>query len=154
MRPSILIAGIGNVFLGDDGFGVEVIRTLSAQPLPPHVIAIDYGIRGFDLACALTDDFETVLLVDAIQNNDVPGTLYVIEPKLSADAPTVDPHGLHPQQVLQLAHSLGEIRARILLLGCEPQTFGPPEGLMSLSPPVAAAIPKAIEWIHANISLA
>lgn len=74
-----LIAGIGNVFLGDDGFGVETLRALSAHPLPQHVEAVDFGVRGVHLAYQLLDGYDTVVLVDATARGGAPGTLYLIE---------------------------------------------------------------------------
>ena len=78
---TILIAGIGNIFFGDDAFGVEVVRRLAARPLPAGVVVKDFGIRGFDLACALQDGYDAVILVDAMQRGAPPGTLHVLEPE-------------------------------------------------------------------------
>ena len=102
MNPSILIAGVGNIFLGDDAFGVEVIRALANRPLPEGVTAVDYGIRGFDLAYALLDPWDAVVIVDALPRRGTPGTLYTLEPDLSSmgnSQPTetmINPHGMDP----------------------------------------------------------
>src|SRR5262249_29803931 len=105
-KSRVLVAGIGNIFLGDDGFVVEVVRRLAVRPLPAEVRVVDYGIRTFDLAFALMDDFDLVILVDASPRGGPPGTLYVIEPELddphqSAVAEKlVETHGMNPMKVL------------------------------------------------------
>src|SRR5262249_32897179 len=112
-KPSILIAGIGNIFLGDDGFGVEVVRRLSQHPLPVCVRVADYGIRGFDLAYALQDGYETTILVDAFPHGQDPGAVSLIEldPKdfASGQAPQleIETHGMNPMKVLRMAASMG-----------------------------------------------
>ena len=159
MRPRILVACIGNIFLGDDGFGVEVAKRLIARTWPDEVLVVDYGIRGFDLAFALMDGYEVTIFVDATQRGGQPGTLYLIEPDLheleNADQQTmaVEPHGMNPMKVLQMARSMGAEFKRILLVGCEPETFGPEdEGLMGLSAPVEAAISEAVQMIESLIA--
>ena len=118
MTPSILIAGVGNIFLGDDAFGVEVVRALGTRQLPDGVVVADYGIRGFDLAYALLDPWDAVVIVDALPRGGAPGTLYTIEPDLESlrDAPPgeamINPHGMDPVRVLQLAFSMGTVRAQ------------------------------------------
>ena len=135
VRPSILVAGIGNIFMGDDAFGVEVARRLMQRELPAEVQVGDYGIRGFDLAYALQDNYNTTILIDAYPHGDEPGTLYVVEPDLAslneaqAEGAAVDAHGMDPVQILKLAASMGGPLKRILLVGCEPLTLGPEEGL-------------------------
>ena len=81
--PRILVAGIGNIFMGDDAFGVEVARRLSQRTLPAGVRVSDFGIRGFDLAYALQDGYETTILIDACPRGEEPGTLFVVEPDLA-----------------------------------------------------------------------
>lgn len=159
MRPRILVTCIGNIFLGDDGFGVEVAKRLIARTWPDEVLVVDYGIRGFDLAFALMDGYEVTIFVDATQRGGQPGTLYLIEPDLNelenADQQTmaVEPHGMNPMKVLQMARSMGAEFKRILLVGCEPETFGPEdEGLMGLSAPVEAAISEAVQMIESLIA--
>src|SRR5262245_26607892 len=122
----ILIAGVGNIFLGDDAFGVEVARRLMRRPLPEGVRVADFGIRGLDLTYALLDGYEAVILVDAAPRGAPPGTLYVLEPELDgADGPeghgpVVEMHNLDPQKVLRLTRVLGGAVERVLLVGCEP----------------------------------
>ena len=111
-KPSILVAGIGNIFLGDDAFGVEVVRRMAGLKLPESVRVADFGIRGFDLAYALQDGYETTILVDACPHGEAPGTLYVIEPDLKAlddsEAPqaAVEAHAMNPDE--RAAHGPGD----------------------------------------------
>ena len=147
----ILVAGIGNIFLGDDGFGVEVIRRLSARQLPVDVRVADFGIRGFDLAYALQDGYETVILIDAYPHGKSPGTVSLVKPDLTrlneSQTAAIDTHGMNPLNVLRLAASMNANLRNILLIGCEPATFGPEEGWMGLSEPVEAAIDSAVEMV-------
>jgi hydrogenase maturation protease len=154
MKPSILIAGIGNIFLGDDAFGVEVVQAMHHRKLPGSVLVKDFGIRGFDLAYALLDPLDTVILVDAMPRGEAPGTLYTIEPDLKAIThPTsavlaMDPHSMDPVRVLTLAASMGDITASVLVVGCEPQDFGDElEGRMGLSAPVQASVEEACRMV-------
>jgi hydrogenase maturation protease len=155
--PTILIAGIGNIFLGDDAFGVEVVERLSGVELPERVKVVDFGIRGFDLAYALLDGSDATILVDACPRGGKPGTVYVIEPDLNAlDTPggepgSVDAHSMNPMNVIRLAKSMGGGLKRILLVGCEPQTLGPEEGLMGLSEPVSRAVEEATKVIQSLV---
>ncbi len=155
-RPKILVAGIGNIFLGDDAFGVEVTRRLSARPQPEAVRVADFGIRGYDLAYALLDGYDTTILIDACPRGDAPGTLYVIEPDLNdlgspeGQQGPVEAHGMNPLNVLRLASSMGPLK-RVLLVGCEPQSFGPDEGQMGLSEPIEAALDDAVKMVESLI---
>jgi hydrogenase maturation protease len=148
--PKILIAGIGNIFLGDDGFGVEVANRLAAQTVRAGVKVVDYGIRGLDLAYALMDGPEFTILIDACPRDAAPGTLYVVEPDLSIfDSPknssiAVDAHAMNPMAVLGMAKNMGASLKHILLVGCEPATLGPEEGQMGLSEVVEAAVEPAV----------
>jgi hydrogenase maturation protease len=144
----VLVGGIGNVLLGDDGFGVEVVRALAAKKPPEGVRIVDFGIRGFDLACALTDGYEVAILVDAMRGGGAPGTLYVIEPDATRPSEAPDGHSLDPARALALARSMGGISGAIRLVGCEPETFGEDDGSMALSPAVAAAVPGAVATIE------
>jgi hydrogenase maturation protease len=157
--PSVLIAGIGNIFLGDDAFGVEVAQRLAGRKLPERVKVVDFGIRGFDLAYALLDRFDVTILVDACPRGGAPGTLYVIEPDLNvsaqdaaeAEQTTVDAHSMNPMNVIRMAKSMGGELKRILLVGCEPLTLGPEEGAMGLSEPVAAMVEEAANRIESLV---
>ncbi len=145
----LLIAGIGNVFLGDDGFGVELARRLAGRPWPAGVRVVDFGIRGFDLACALVDGWGGCVLLDAIDRGGPPGTLYVIEPEVPGEPAALEAHGLAPVQVLGLAASLGEVCPWLRLVGCQPLTLGSEEEpRMELSAAVAAAVEEAVELVE------
>jgi hydrogenase maturation protease len=155
MTAKILVAGVGNIFLGDDAFGVEVVHSLSKRQLPENVTVKDFGIRGFDLAYALLDPWDAVILVDALPRGEAPGTLYVVEPNLAgigsqaSEETAINPHGMDPVRVLNLAASMGTISAQVLILGCEPHDFGDElEGRMGLSTPVQAAIEEASNMIE------
>ncbi|MGA9801077.1 MAG: hydrogenase maturation protease [Terriglobales bacterium] len=154
-KPRILVAGIGNIFLGDDAFGVEVVRSLSRSELPQAVRVTDFGIRGYDLAYALLDGYETTILVDACPRGEPAGTLYVIEPDLEnlggPEEGAVEAHSMNPLNVLRLAQSMGGSLKRILLVGCEPATLGPEEGQMGLSEPIEAAVDEAVKLIEALV---
>jgi hydrogenase maturation protease len=153
-KDRILIAGVGNIFHGDDAFGVEVLRRLSMRKLPEGVKAVDFGIRGFDLAYALLDHYEATILVDATSRGGAPGTVYTIEPDLddldNQDLHTVgiEAHGMNPMRVLRMVKAMGGKPKRIFLVGCEPSTFGPEEGMMGLSDIVETAVNPAVEMIE------
>ena len=156
--PTILIAGIGNIFLGDDAFGCEVLKHLGQREWPENVRVVDFGIRGFDLAYTLLEGFDLTILVDATPRGEVPGTVYTIEPELSsldtleAGSVVVETHGMNPLKVLSLVKSMGGQLNNVMLVGCEPQTFGPEEGLMGLSEPVAAAVPAAVQIVESLVA--
>ncbi|MFE2560273.1 hydrogenase maturation protease [Streptomyces sp. NPDC059352] len=150
-----LVAGIGNVFLGDDGFGVETVRGLPREQLPPDVDVVDVGIRGVHLAYQLLDGWDTLVLVDVTARGGEPGTLYLIDASEPADRatteqpPPLDGHRMTPDAVLALLDTLcaGTGAApprRILLVGCEPACLD--EGI-GLSPQVAAAVPEAVRTV-------
>jgi hydrogenase maturation protease len=156
--PSILVAGVGNIFFGDDAFGVEVAQRLARRALPLQVRVVDFGIRGFDLACALVDGHDVSILVDACPRGGEPGTVYLIEPDLDTlDSPggppaTLEAHGMDPLSVLRLAQTMDGSLKRVLLVGCEPQTLGGEEGQMGLSAPVEAAVDEAIHVIESLVT--
>jgi hydrogenase maturation protease len=154
--PRILVAGIGNIFLGDDAFGVEVIRRMAGLKLPESVRVADYGIRGFDLAYALQDGYETTILVDACPHGEAPGTLYVIEPEVDAEAraeapPALEAHAMNPMTVLRTARAMNIEVKKVLLVGCEPGTLGGEEGQMGLSAPVEAAVGEAVKLVESLV---
>jgi hydrogenase maturation protease len=148
---SILVAGIGNVFMADDGFGVEVARLLGQRELAPGVKVADFGIRGMDLAYELQEDYDAAVLVDAVPRGEPPGTLYVIEPDLETAAPSLDAHSMDPVRVLGLARMIGPLPARVLIVGCEPAVCLTPDDeelAMELSAPVRAAVERAVELVE------
>jgi hydrogenase maturation protease len=154
----ILIAGIGNIFLADDGFGVEVAARLANQSFPSGVRVTDFGIRGFDLAYALMEGYETTILVDAYPGEGQPGTLFVVEPDVNdLDSAgnrqgLIEPHAMNPINVLRMATSMGGHVKRVLLVGCVPATLGPEEGQMGLSAPVGAAVEEAVRLIESLVT--
>jgi hydrogenase maturation protease len=140
----VLIAGVGNIFLGDDAFGVEVAQRLSASPLPDNVRVSDFGIRSLHLAYEMADSaYDLTLLIDASPRGGRPGTLYVIEPETSLDGPVAVPdgHSINPDAVLASVRALGADPGRVLVVGCEPASV---EERMGLSPEVAAAVEEAV----------
>ena len=157
-KRSVLVAGIGNIFLGDDGFGVEVVRRMAGRHLPAGVRVSDFGIRGFDLAYALQDGYETTILVDACPHGQAPGTLYVIEPDLKTlDDPAVpqavvEAHAMNPMSALRMARAMNIELKNVLLIGCEPETLGGEEGQMGLSAPVEAAVDDAVKLVESVIN--
>jgi hydrogenase maturation protease len=151
----ILVAGIGNVFLSDDAFGVEVARRLSSRALPEGVRVEDYGIRGIHLAYDLLADYDALVLVDAVPIGEPPGTLALIEPEPiigpatpcsshfdAGGVPAVDAHTMSPDVVLATLARLGGSLERIVIVGCQPGDLD--EG-MELSPAVQEAVPAAID---------
>ena len=149
----VLVAGIGNVFLGDDAFGVEVVRELLRRPALPHVTVRDFGIRGLDLAYTLADGFDALLLVDTVQRGHTPGTLSVIEPDFVPSEPTPEllgpSHGVDPCRVLGLVRALGGTLPSARLVGCEPLGFGSDaEPMLELSEPVREAVQRAVPLVE------
>ena len=155
-KPRVLVAGVGNVFLGDDGFGVEVVRRLATANFPPWVRVADYGIRGMHLAYDLAGgEQELTILVDATNRGEKPGTVYVVELDTAAPAPVgpesesgpawlLDAHGMQPDVVLNVVRLLGGDPGTVLLVGCEPATL---EEGMGLSPVVAGAVESAVSVV-------
>jgi hydrogenase maturation protease len=143
----ILVAGIGNVFLGDDGFGVALAARLARRELPPGAEVVDFGIRGMDLAYAMGEGYDTVILLDAVPRGQAAGTVYVIEADLdTVPEGTPDAHGMDPVQVIALARTLGERLPRTLVVGCEPaevMTGEEEDVVYDLSEPVRAALAEA-----------
>jgi hydrogenase maturation protease len=149
-RPRILIAGVGNIFLGDDAFGVEVVRRLAGRPLPDGVRVADFGIRGFDLAFALMGTCDHAILVDALPRGGAPGTLYVLEPdEPDPSAASVETHGMHPLRVLQMVRALGGTPVPLVIVGCEPGSFGlEEEPAVGLTASVQAALGPAMQLVE------
>lgn len=156
MNRRVLIAGIGNVFLGDDGFGVEVAKRLAGREWPEGVEVKDFGIRGMDLAYALQDDYDLVVFVDATPRGGEPGTVYLIEPEIEEDVGvSLDTHGMDPVRVIKLSRALGARPARTLVVGCEPRVIlggeDYDEMLMELSEPVRAAVDEAVKLVESLV---
>jgi hydrogenase maturation protease len=148
MSPGVLVAGIGNIFLSDDGFGVEVANRLASVAMPSGVRVADFGIRGVHLAYELLDGYDRLVLVDAVPMGEAPGTLAVIQPAAAGapgpdgDAPVVDAHSMSPDVVLATLSRLGGSVEEIYIVGCQPASLD--EGI-GLSPSVASAVGAAVE---------
>ncbi|MEU1737164.1 hydrogenase maturation protease [Streptosporangium sp. NPDC020145] len=149
MSGGILVAGVGNVFFGDDGFGVEVVKLLGEQGPPEGAVVADFGIRGVHLAYELLAGYDGLILLDAVPRGERPGTLSVIEPGIDRGARDETPllmgalgdsHGMTPDALFALFGPLGVTTEPVLLVGCEPADTSPG---MGLSEPVAHAVPVA-----------
>ena len=140
----VLVAGVGNIFLGDDAFGVEVARRLLAQAVPAGVKVVDFGIRSLHLAYEMLDGgYDLTVVVDASPRGGVPGTIYLIEPDLQADRSpaAADGHAMNPDSVFASVRALGGDPGRVLIVGCEPARV---EDGMGLSPEVTAGVGEAV----------
>jgi hydrogenase maturation protease len=153
-RPRILFAGIGNIFLGDDAFGVEVVQRLARRELPEEVRVVDFGIRGLDLTYALLDGYEAVILVDAVPHGGTPGTLYVLEPaRGEAVRVPIEAHSMDPVKVLRLAEAMGGRVECLLLVGCEPTPISNEEDMReALSAPVRASVDEAVHLVESLVA--
>jgi hydrogenase maturation protease len=148
MTARTLVAGVGNIFFGDDGFGVEVARRLAERELPEWVTVADYGISGMHLAFDLSNGYDRAILIDATPRGGAPGTVYVIEPERPAETESAgalfDAHGMQPEVVLGALEMLGAKTGQMLIVGCEPANSDPGIGL---SGPVAAAVDNAVHVV-------
>jgi hydrogenase maturation protease len=156
MTTKTLVAGVGNIFQSDDGFGVEVAQRMAGRPLPAGVELVDFGIRGVHLAYQLLDGYDLLVLIDASPHGQPPGTVSLLEVPQSelgdvresvseGESALVDAHGLEPGAILKMLASLGGTVARVLVVACEPATVE--EGI-GLSGPVSDAIPQAIALVE------
>lgn len=156
-RPrKILVAGIGNIFMGDDAFGSEVARRLMDETLPAEVRVTDFGIRSYDLVYALMDGYDVTILVDVTSQMQSPGTVYLIEPDLGQldqfDQMIADAHSMNPVSVLQMLRTFGCSPGKLYLIGCEPAILDVEDGQIGLSEMVEASIPQAIELIKSLVN--
>lgn len=140
----VLVAGIGNIFLGDDGFGVEVVRRLVGRWLPEGVEVADIGVRGLHLAYQLLEGYDVLIAVDTISRGGAPGTIYVLEPDVDTTGATPDAHAIDLAQVFAMVRTLGGQLGRVLVVGCEPAELGEQ---MGLSPPVERAVEPTVQRI-------
>jgi hydrogenase maturation protease len=145
----VLVAGVGNIFLGDDGFGVEVAARLVRRPLPEHVRVVDFGIRGVHLAYELLDGVDRLILIDAAQRGETPGTVSVLrvvaQPDDERPMSLMDAHDMSPDTVLDLVHALGGSLGEVLVVTCEPQDVG---ANLGLSDAVLAAVDPAVDAVE------
>jgi hydrogenase maturation protease len=159
-QPRILVAGVGNIFLGDDAFGVEVVQRLAGRSWPECVRVVDFGIRGLDLVYALLEGYEAVILVDAVPCGGPPGTLYLIEPEATdageagAAGTLVEAHDLSPVKVLRLVRELGGQIGRLLVVGCEPSPLDSEDMAMGVSPAVRDSVDDAVRLVESLIQRA
>jgi hydrogenase maturation protease len=155
-RRRVLVAGVGNIFLGDDGFGVALADRVSRARLPAGVDVVDFGIRGMDLAFAMQDGYDAVVLLDATPRGDRPGTLYVIEVDPEEDVEvSLDAHGLDPVRVMGLVRALGGRPPRTFVVGCEPQTRMTPDDeeiVAQLSEPVRSALDRSVKLVQSLLA--
>ena len=153
----ILVAGVGNDWMQDDGFGSEVARRLEGREMPDGVTVMDFGSGGLDLAYEIMRGYHALLLVDVSRQGGEPGTLYVIEPdpddyaRPIEDGETISPHGMDPQTVLRFVNAVGGFSGKVVVVACEP---GPLDALeVGLSDEVAAAVDRAIAVVGEQIAL-
>ena len=137
MSARILVAGVGNIFFGDDAYGCEVIRRIQGREWSPDVRVVDFGIRSTHLAFELMSGYEGAILIDAVPRGGEPGTLYVIEPDVRPASATPDAHTMDLSSVFAFMRTLEGNAPQIIIIGCEPGNTG--EGI-GLSPPVERAV--------------
>jgi hydrogenase maturation protease len=163
MAPTrILVAGIGNIFFGDDAFGCEVAAQLMRRPLPEGVHVVDFGIRSYDLAYAMMDDYDATILIDASPRGETPGTIYLIQPEMNIEPAknkldegadeVVNAHSMNPVRALQLVRLLGGKPREVYVIGCEPAVLEREDGDMRLSAIVRAAVTPAVKLIEKLIA--
>ena len=147
MAARILVAGIGNIFLGDDGFGSEVVRNTDLPQDDPNVRVLDYGIRGMHLAYDLLEEWDTLVLVDAIPSRGEPGTLHVFQAdhQSGSDTTGLDAHSMDPAAVFASLRAMGGDPPYTVVVGCE---AGAVEEGMGLTEPVARAVPRAARAVE------
>jgi hydrogenase maturation protease len=154
-EKQILVAGIGNAWLGDDGFGGEVVKRLEARELPSGVTVADFGIGGLDLAYEVMRGYDGLVLIDISRQGGEPGTLYVMEPDeqdIAAgieDGELLDPHGMDPQTVLRFVRAVGGWPGKVVVIACEPAEVE--EMGIGLSAGVSAAVEHAAELVATTI---
>jgi hydrogenase maturation protease len=155
IEKQILVAGIGNAWLSDDGFGGEVVKRLEARELPPGVTVTDFGTGGLDLAYEVMRGYDGLVLVDISRQGGEPGTLYVMEPDeddIAAgieDGEMLDPHGMDPQTVLRFVRAVGGWPGKVVVIACEPAVVE--EMGIGLSPDVGAAVDHAVALVATTI---
>ena len=153
MSARVLVAGVGNVFFGDDGFGPEVARVLAREPVRDAKIE-DFGIRGLHLAYELLNGYDRAIIVDAVPRGDAPGTLYVIEPDADVVPATPDAHRMDLGNVFAYVRTLGGEPPPVTIVGCEPETIEPGMGLSDVvarSVDGAAALVRRLLDQHSHV---
>lgn len=157
MEAQILVAGVGNSWLTDDGFGGHVVRGLEERELPGGVQVMDFGTGGLDLAYEVMRGYHGLILIDASQQGGEPGTLYVLEPdpdEIDAgieDGEVISPHGMDPQTVLRFVKAVHGWPGKVVVVACEPEEV---EAMgIELSAPVQASVDRAIDVVIEQIEL-
>ena len=156
MAKQILVAGIGNAWLRDDGFGGEVVKRLEGRELPSGVSVMDFGTGGLDLAYEVMRGYDALILVDVSRQGGDPGTLYVMEPDEAdiaagiEDGEMLDPHGMDPQTVLRFVRAVGGWPGKVVVIACEPAEIE--EMGLGLSDHVSAAVTGAVDLVDATIA--
>jgi hydrogenase maturation protease len=155
-QKQILVAGIGNAWLRDDGFGGEVVRRLERRELPAGVTVVDFGTGGLDLAYEVMRGYDALVLVDISRQGEPPGTLYVMEAAEAdvaagiSDGDTIDPHAMDPESVLRFVKAVGGWPGKVIVVACEPleiEDFG-----LGLSGPISAAVDQAVDLVLTTIA--
>ncbi|UQX13219.1 hydrogenase maturation protease [Candidatus Mycobacterium methanotrophicum] len=146
MPLRILVAGIGNIFLGDDGFGSEVVRHVPVQQDDPGVRVVDYGTGGMHLAYDLLDDWDALVIVDAVPGRGSPGALHVFEADHESHSATaaLDAHSMDPAAVFDSLKALGGRPPYTVVIGCE---AGSVDDGIGLTDAVAGAVPRAVHAV-------
>ncbi|OQQ27249.1 peptidase M52 [Prescottella equi] len=149
--PRVLVAGIGNIFLGDDGFGPETLRAVTAGPLPDGVRAVDYGIRGMQLAYDLLDGWDGLVLVDAVPDRGAPGAVraFEVDRENPDTTPRLDAHAMDPASVFASLAALGGTLPRTVVVGCQVCDV---DERIGLSEPVSRAVPEAAAAVRAALA--
>ena len=148
LQKQILVAGVGNAFLSDDGFGAECARRLAERGTGPGVTVMEFGTGGLDLAYELRRGYDALVLLDASRQGGAPGTLYVLEPELAdyggpiEDGEVINPHGMDPATVLRFVNAIGGFSGKVVVIGCEPGEVD--DVGLGLTPPVEAAVERAL----------
>jgi hydrogenase maturation protease len=152
----ILIAGVGNTFMCDDGFGAEVVRALKAREPEPGLTIEDFGTGGLDLAYEVMRGYDSLVLIDVMHGDGPPGTLYVLEPEESEiaagieDGEMIDPHAMDPQTVLRFVRAVSGWPGSVVVIACEPLEVA--DYGMGLTPEVAAAVPRAVALVAETLT--
>jgi hydrogenase maturation protease len=155
-EKQILVAGVGNSFLSDDGFGGHVAKRLEARDVPSGVTVMDFGTGGLDLAYEVMRGYDALVIVDVSQQGGEPGTIYVIEPAEAdveggiEDGEVINPHGMDPGTVLRFVKSVGGWPGKVVIVACEPTTVE--EMGLELSADVAGAVDRAVDSVLEQIA--
>ena len=155
-QKQILVAGVGNAWMQDDGFGSEAAQRLEGRELPPGVTVMDFGSGGLDLAYEIMRGYDALVLIDVSRQGGEPGQLYVIQPdpedyaRPIEDGELISPHGMDPQTVLRFVSAVGSFSGMVVVVACEP---GPIEDLaVGLSPEVELAVERALDVVMEQIA--